>query len=102
MAAQICETCKYRYEECYCSPNSTCKDYEEDRVEAIRVNWREEIVQNVKDCGQSLIDNAEKIVGDYKYPREFTITCYADKKDESPYISVDYSFYPENWVKRHQ
>lgn len=32
MAAQICETCEYRYEECYCSPNSTCKDYKVDSV----------------------------------------------------------------------
>ena len=25
---------------------------------------REDIIQNIKDCGQSLIDNAEKIVGE--------------------------------------
>lgn len=32
MRAQICETCEYRYEECYCSVNSTCKDYKADAV----------------------------------------------------------------------
>ena len=28
MAAQICETCKHKHDGCYCSPNSTCSDYE--------------------------------------------------------------------------
>ena len=30
MAAQICEYCKRKGSGCYCSPNSTCKDYEPD------------------------------------------------------------------------
>jgi hypothetical protein len=61
---------------------------------------REDIIQNIKDIGQSLIDNAEKIVGDYKFFRDITITCYANEKDESPYISVDTSFVPENFIER--
>ena len=28
MAAQICEYCKHKHEDCYCSPNSTCSKYE--------------------------------------------------------------------------
>lgn len=64
-------------------------------------NWKEEVIQNIKDCGQSLIDNAENIVSDYKYVREFIITCYVCEKDESPYISVDTSFYPEKTVERY-
>ena len=63
-------------------------------------NWREEIIRNIKDCGQSLIDNAENIVSDYKYARGFTITCYVDERNEAPYISVDTTFYTENFVKR--
>lgn len=65
------------------------------------MNWKEEIIQNIKDCGQSLIDNAENIVVDYKYVRGFTITCYVDKRDEVPYISVDTSFYPEKIIERY-
>lgn len=64
-------------------------------------NWKEEIIQNIKDCGQSLIDNAENIVSDYKYARGFTITCYVDERNEAPYISVDASFYPEKLIERH-
>lgn len=63
-------------------------------------NWKEEIIQNIKDCGQSLIDNAENIVSDYKYTRGFTITCYVGERDEAPYISVDTSFYPEKLIER--
>lgn len=61
---------------------------------------REEIIQNIKDIGQSLIDNAHKTVPDYKYFRDVTITCYANETDNAPYISVDTSFVPENWIER--
>lgn len=65
------------------------------------MNWREKIIQNIKDCGQSMIDNAEKIAGDMHYQRSITITCYVDEKDEPPYITIDASFYPEKFIERH-
>ena len=61
---------------------------------------REQIVENIKDIGQSLIDNAEKILPDYKFLKDITITCYANEEDEAPYISVDTSFIPENFIER--
>lgn len=66
------------------------------------MTWREEIIQNIKDCGQSLIDNAEEIVGSVRYQRGITITCYVDERDEAPYISVDASFIPEKFVERYK
>ena len=39
--------------------NNTPKEIQEKWIEAI------------KDCGQSLIDNAEKIAGDYKFQTEY-------------------------------
>ena len=61
----------------------------------------ETIIQNIKDCGQSLIDNAEKIVNDYKYREQgVVITCYVDEVDRAPYISVNVDFVPENTIKR--
>jgi hypothetical protein len=59
-----------------------------------------DIVQNIKDCGQALIDNAENIANNYKYRCGLTITCYVDETERSPYISVDTEFVPENFVKR--
>lgn len=62
---------------------------------------REDIIQNIKDCGQSLIDNAEKIVADYKYRNSgMTITCYVDEKDRAPFITYDVNFVPEGFAKR--
>ena len=61
---------------------------------------REEIIQNIKDVGQALIDNAGKIVVDYKYARDLTITCYVADRDEPPYISVDTNFVPEKFIER--
>lgn len=62
---------------------------------------KERIIQNIKDCGQSLMDNAENIVSGYKYARRFTITCYVDEKGEAPYINIDTDFYPEKFIERH-
>lgn len=63
---------------------------------------REEIIQNIKDCGQSLIDNAEKMVGNYKYLGEVTIRCYVSEADRAPYITVDNEFIPENTIERYR
>ena len=63
---------------------------------------REDIIKNIKDIGQSLIDNAENLMPDYKYFRDITITCYANEGNEAPYISVDTSFIPENFIERYK
>ena len=62
---------------------------------------REELIQNIKDCGQSIIDNAEKIASDYKYEGSITITCYPNFRDEAPHIIVETEFYPEKIVERY-
>ena len=59
-----------------------------------------DIVQNIKDCGQSLIDNAENIANNYKYMSGITITCYVDETERAPYISVDTDFIPEKFIER--
>ena len=66
----------------------------------MKKDWKAELIQNIKDCGQSLIDNAENMIGDYKFFRDITITCYVNERDEAPYISIDTSFIPEGFVKR--
>lgn len=64
------------------------------------MDYKETIIQNIKDCGQSLIDNAENIVGDYKYINGFMISCSVDKINETPYISVNVDFCPEHFIDR--
>ena len=52
------------------------------------MNWREQIIQNIKDCGQAIMDNAENIVDGYKYARGFTITCYVDDNGAVSYTHL--------------
>lgn len=66
-----------------------------------KTNWREEIVQHIKDCGHSLVNNAENIVSGYKYPKELTITCYFGNEGDLPMINVDMDFYPEKFIDRY-
>lgn len=64
-------------------------------------NFKEELIQNIKDCGQSLIDNAEKIVAyQYQLINELTITCHVNEVDGFPHIEVNTKFLPENFMKR--
>lgn len=60
----------------------------------------QDIIQNIKDCGQALIDNAEKIANNYKYRCGLMITCYIDSTEETPYISVNTDFIPEGYIER--
>lgn len=66
------------------------------------MNYREEIIQNIKDCGQSLIDNAEKIVSDCNFLTDVTITCYVSERGHQPYISVSTDFIPEKFIERNK
>lgn len=62
---------------------------------------KEELIQNIQDIGRSLIDNAEKIVNDFKYHTDLTITCYPTEKDNYPRIVVETEFVPEKIVERY-
>lgn len=66
------------------------------------MSWKEEIIQHIKDIGQSLIDNAEKIANDYKYNSDLVITCYPTAKDCYPRIVVEQEFVPEKIVERYK
>ena len=65
---------------------------------------KEDFIRHIKDCGQSLIDNAEKIYNDYEYPNGSTITCYITECDGSrdiPKIMIEQCFYPEKFIERY-
>lgn len=62
--------------------------------------FKEELIQNIKDIGQSLIDNAENIVGDYKYLKDLRITCYPAERDEAPYYNVEHDVIAEHFIER--
>lgn len=64
------------------------------------MNYHEEIIQHIKDIGQSLIDNAETMV-DYKYLKDIVITCHIIDDEEASYIKVDTEYYPEKFIERY-
>ena len=66
---------------------------------AYRVKYKEELIEHIKACGQSIIDNAEKIVGDYKFDTGTYIELHVGNCDEAPYISVTKDFIPERFVE---
>ena len=62
---------------------------------------KQNIVQNIKDCGQSLIDNAEKIAGNLPpYSMDLSLTCYPSETDQAIYINVNYDFIPEEFIEK--
>lgn len=57
-------------------------------------NTREELVEKIKQCGESIIKNAESIVGNEKFLTNLQVTIYVNS-DEPIRINVDRDFYPE-------
>lgn len=61
---------------------------------------RDEMVRQVRYIGESLIKNAESIVGTEKYIAEIKISASVDSKQDSlPHIEVNRSFLPERMVE---
>lgn len=66
----------------------------------MRQDHREKLIRKIKAMGQSLIDNAESIVGTEKYLSSLTISCYpCPLGNEVPDIRISKSFAPEIWVE---
>jgi hypothetical protein len=60
---------------------------------------REDFVQHVKDCGQSIIDNAEKIINDFQYSCNGVRIEIQIDSESVPTISVIKNFYPEMFIE---
>lgn len=70
-------------------------------MKKIQLSKREELVQNVKDCGQALIDNAESIVGNEEFMTSLDVWCTIAGND-FPEISIDRKFIPDNIINRNR
>ncbi len=57
-------------------------------------NW----IEQVKTCGQSIIDNAEQIVSDYKYNTELEIIARI-VPGCAPRVTVKSEHIPEEWME---
>lgn len=63
---------------------------------------REELIQQIKDCGEAIIKNAETILGDEKYFLNLRIafTINKDKEEDIPKITIQRNFIPEQQIER--
>lgn len=61
---------------------------------------KEDRIQQIKDCGQSLIDNAEKIYGEYPYTTGELIIDIVMSPKQLPTIEFRRTFYPEKMFER--
>ena len=58
-----------------------------------------ELIQRVKEAGQSIVDNAESITGDYKYQTEICIYITLDAGNAwVPEIRTEQTFLPEKYM----
>ena len=60
---------------------------------------REERIQQIKDCCQSIVDHAESIYGDYPCPTSLKVVI-AMEVNAPPTITVNREFYSERMVAR--
>lgn len=59
----------------------------------------DQMVEWLKDCGQSIIDNAETIVGGYRYQTGDLDVVITVNDTDAPTISVNQQFVPEMMVE---
>lgn len=62
---------------------------------------KEMIIQNIKYCGQALIDDAENIVNSNNYIRDMKITCWVTEMDGEVFYNVDTDYYPKGYIERY-
>lgn len=58
---------------------------------------KENLIKNIKYCGQSLIDNAEAIAS-YKYLSDISIRCYPADEGCALRININTDIIPEKFV----
>lgn len=63
---------------------------------------REEYIRQVRYVGESLIKNAESIVGTEKYVGDLRLYISINPNESVPTIQIDRTFVPENFVEEHK
>lgn len=66
-----------------------------------KLTKREELVQTIKDLGQSVVEMAEDIVGDSPYLSDLDITLRCEvTSDYTPCIDISKSYAPPAYIRR--
>lgn len=63
---------------------------------------RKRLIQEVKDCGQDLVDRAEDFVGNFDFMTDFSIDIrFRVTGKEAPTIEVNHEYYPKPMMDRY-
>lgn len=63
---------------------------------------RKRLIEELKDCGQDLIDRAEDFIGDIDCMTDFSIDIrFNVAGEEAPTITVSREYYPKPMAKRY-
>ena len=109
-----CNTCKhgYVYANPYCEVCLNTgwvskwepKEMEEqemnihvEETKETKLNYRERLIEDLKAAGQSIIDNAESIIGSEKWLHQVQVMITLNPS-EVTMINVDRDFYPEGVI----
>lgn len=69
-------------------------------AEQKQIKTREDLINDVRICGQSIINNAENIVGDERYFLKGIIQFIIQRNDNSiPTIQISREFVPEQYIE---
>lgn len=60
---------------------------------------REDRIQQIRECGQAIIDNAESIYGSMKYPQGLSIVIEM-QVNELPVIAYKRNFLPDGTIDK--
>lgn len=108
----ICITCAHYYPlhnmHCaHCNKNSNYEPKEKEETEMKihveetkepRMPYHERLINDLKAAGQSIIDNAESIIGSEKWLHQVLVMITLNSS-EATMINVDRDFYPEGIIE---
>ena len=66
-----------------------------------KLNYHERLIEDLKDAGKSIIDNAESVIGSEKWLHQVRVMITLNPS-EATMINVDRDFYPEGMIDRRQ
>ena len=66
----------------------------------MKTKTHEEMIRQVREAGESLIKNAESIVGSEEFLQSIDITVYINPVERIPSINVSKEFLPERYIER--
>lgn len=64
------------------------------------MNARDEWIRQIREAGESLIKNAESIVGTERYLMGLDVTVDINANEEVPEITVKRRFLPDKYIER--